>query len=294
MSSPDFSSLHSIFAQKTKKSAKWKSCDYELEHAASCFEISPDGSSFAVGDCEGHLVTLRLSEDGAFVATDETQRHGSRITDIAFNPTSDLLATCSNDNKIEISSFRSDSSTVGQRGARVSMNDRVRALTFMEDLGNRSSIIFSGVGREICITDCCSASTFRTLKGHTGLVTAFCTWGGCLFASSSMDKTIRIWDMRVGDAVRVFDPLLKPAAIGSSSFHVDGNGRVLVRGDSDGTLRAFDMGSTKEICAKRVFDKSVLCTRIANSRRFLVTSDEKWSVYTFYLLIRLLLFETHK
>uniref|UniRef100_F1L3Y2 WD repeat-containing protein 47 n=1 Tax=Ascaris suum TaxID=6253 RepID=F1L3Y2_ASCSU len=274
MSSPDLSLLHSIFTQ-SKKATKWTSVDFQLDHAASCFEISPDGSSFVVGDCEGRIITLQLSEEEAFVKTDEITRHESRITDIAFNPTSDLLATCSNENKIEISSFRSELSTIGERGIRVSMNDRVRALTFMEDLANRSNIIFSGVGRQICITDCCSATTFRILKGHTGLVTAFCTWGGCMFASSSMDKTIRIWDMRVGDAVRVFDPLLKPAAIGSTSFHVDGNGRILVRGDGDGIMRAYDTSSTKQICAKRIFDKSILCVRIANSKRFMVISDEK-------------------
>lgn len=50
----------------------------------------------------------------------------------------------------------------------MSMNEPVRALTFMEDLANHSNILFSGTGRQICITDCSSGTTFRVLKGHKG------------------------------------------------------------------------------------------------------------------------------
>lgn len=50
----------------------------------------------------------------------------------------------------------------------MSMNEPVRALTFMEDLANHSNILFSGTGRQICITDCSSGTTFRILKGHKG------------------------------------------------------------------------------------------------------------------------------
>lgn len=47
------------------------------------------------------------------MVSDSCERHQSRITDIAFNPTADLIATCSNENKIELSSFRADLSKSG-------------------------------------------------------------------------------------------------------------------------------------------------------------------------------------
>jgi hypothetical protein len=47
----------------------------------------------------------------------------------------------------------------------------VRDLVFMEDMGNRTSLLISG-GAGNChihLTDCVSGQTFRSLTGHTGL-----------------------------------------------------------------------------------------------------------------------------
>ncbi|VDN34896.1 unnamed protein product [Gongylonema pulchrum] len=107
----------------------------------------------------------------------------------------------------------------------------------------------------------------------SGTITSFCACGGCLLASSSTDKTIRIWDMRVNEAVKVFDPLLKPSA--SGAFHVDGSGRILVRGDASGMVHAFDTSSAKKIISKRTTAGPVLCLRIGNSKRFMIVADEQ-------------------
>ncbi|VDN00730.1 unnamed protein product [Thelazia callipaeda] len=244
---------------------------YCLGQKASCLEISPDGSTFLVGQDNGQLISLHMLNE-TLIVSNACERHQSKITDIAFNPTADLIATCSNENKIELSSFKVDISKPGNRKMSMSMNDSVRALTFMEDLANHSNILFSGVGCQICITDCSSGTTFRVLRGHRGVITSFCTWGGCMFASSSADRTIRLWDMRVSEAVRVFDPLRKPIA--TCVFHVDGTGRILIRGDAGGVIHIFDTSSMKKITTKRFSSQPISCLRLAHTQRLLAVADK--------------------
>ncbi|EJD74768.1 hypothetical protein LOAG_17961 [Loa loa] len=58
--STDFNVVGTLFSQTPTKQ-KWKNTKYCLNQRASCFDISPDGSSFLIGEVNGQLVTLCIS-----------------------------------------------------------------------------------------------------------------------------------------------------------------------------------------------------------------------------------------
>lgn len=54
-----------------------------------------------------------FSKNSDFEETDRQQRHNSRIVDIAFNPTADLIATCSNEANVYITSYKAGTAKIG-------------------------------------------------------------------------------------------------------------------------------------------------------------------------------------
>lgn len=56
---------------------------------------------------------------------------------------------------------------------------------------------------------------------------------------------------------------------------MDGNGRILIRGDGSGEAHVYDTSSTKKIITKRISTLPISCLRIANSQRFMAVADEK-------------------
>lgn len=273
MGDVDYSKFNALFRLK-KSTGKWRSKNYKTNGTPCCFEVSPDGLSLAIGTVESEVNVIRLNENNEFEQTDRQQRHRSKITEIAFNPTANLIATCSNEATISITSYEAESSKIGSRSMNLKMKDTVRAVQFIEDLSSRSNLLISGVGRQVCITDCSYGTTFKNFSGHTGAVTGLCMWGGCMFASSSTDKTIRIWDMRVDEAVNVFGPLSNPAAVGSTTFQVDSSGRLLFRGDKLGVIHIIDITSNKKVTNKRVLNGPITYLRMSRSKRFLLAADQ--------------------
>ena len=80
----------------------------------------------------------------------------------------------------------------------------------------------------------------ETLRGHTNIVLAVCySPHGGILASSSVDQTIRLWDMETAECVHILRG--HAGAIWSVNFSPDGN--VLASGSVDETIRFWDVHS---------------------------------------------------
>ncbi|QEL15913.1 WD40 domain-containing protein [Limnoglobus roseus] len=86
-------------------------------------------------------------------------------------------------------------------------------------------------------------STVMRFPGHTERVTAVAaTRDGKLFATTSEDRSVRIWDAANGKSIRHFQGLLS----GGSAIAIRPDGKQLAVGTEEGTIRLWDLSATDE------------------------------------------------
>jgi WD40 repeat protein/tetratricopeptide (TPR) repeat protein len=110
----------------------------------------------------------------------------------------------------------------------------------------------------------------RSFAGHKGLVHAMDVAPDgrtAVTASSTVDKTVRVWDLRTGGELRV---MAMPAGVGCVAISPDG--RTVACGAEDGVVTVLDLGTAKPpLAVFRGHGGAVDCVAFSRDGRFVLS-----------------------
>ncbi|XP_055630952.1 WD repeat-containing protein 47 isoform X3 [Toxorhynchites rutilus septentrionalis] len=265
--------------------------------AVRCAEFHPNGRIYAVGSnsktfriCEYPPLSeiSKRCESGASwedhstyqptVLFKRTKHHKGSIYCMAWSPVGDLIATGSNDKTVKLMRFNESQKQLEGQEIELTMHDgTVRDLCFLEDSSNKSSLLISGGAGDckIYVTDCETSTPFQALSGHGGHVLSLYNWGGVMFVSGSMDKTVRFWDLRTRGCVNMVTPATSPGSRQGSpvaAVCVDPSGRLLVSGHEDSSCVLYDIRGNRPIQCFKPHSSDVRSIRFSPSAYYLLTA----------------------
>eukprot|EP01135_Chromosphaera_perkinsii_P001150 Nk52_evm7s159 gene=Nk52_evmTU7s159 len=196
---------------------------------------------FAVGSNSRTLRICSLDFDVGHVDSrivveyQKNNHHKGSIYSTAWNSTGEVLATGSNDKLIKV--LRVDPGNVKEhmgsgKGTELILSGHdgtVRELGFSCNSSMQELLISGGAG------DCCLRAfdydkgvCISKLKGHSEAILSFAVKGNVVVSASS-DRTVRVWDLRTKDFVRV----MKYEENGASSVCIDEDLSMIAVGNED-------------------------------------------------------------
>lgn len=170
--------------------------------------------------------------------------HTQVVYDLDFHPTRTILASSSGDNTIKLFEY---------------LSSQKKAVKVFQDSHSVRSIKFHPSGRYIlagtdhpllrlydCETKQCFVSTNGTQDGHSLPVNyVSISYDGSLFASCSEDGTVKIWDGKNIQCVRIINDAHSSLEVSSVQFSL--NGKYLLTGGRDCTARVWDVGTGNQV-----------------------------------------------
>ncbi|KAG0741659.1 hypothetical protein G6F57_009320 [Rhizopus arrhizus] len=223
--------------------------NYFTQHKGSCriASFSYDGRFAATGSNDASLKLLdvskmqnRTGDSGDKPVVRTLYDHADAVNDLSFHPNGIVLASCSNDQSIKLF----DLSKSGVK----------RAFRYLQDASPVNSISFHPSGDFLLAGTKDSAVRVydvRTLQCYTNSSAANVHQGsisqirysktGKIFATSSLDGSVRIWDSVSSQCIKAFENAHSGAAV--SSVRISKNEKYVLTAGLDSTMRLWEISS---------------------------------------------------
>ncbi|KAI8340147.1 WD40-repeat-containing domain protein [Chlamydoabsidia padenii] len=148
------------------------------------------------------------------------------------------------------------------------------------DWSRHTNFVASGsIDNNIKIWDGLSGELLWTLTGHTlGVISVSFSSDGKRLVSSSIDSTLRVWNMEdEGACIQKID--VQPVEAWSARFHPDG--RMVATGSYDGHINVYDIESGEKVTSLTTKNSFIMCTVYSHDGKYLAGGAQDGSIYVF-------------
>ncbi|MFF9863298.1 nSTAND1 domain-containing NTPase [Streptomyces tendae] len=205
--------------------------------SSTLMAFSPDGTVFATGGDE--FSSVQLWDARTHKRLGALDGLTGMVSDLAFNPDGDLLATASWDGELRLWNVQDRSLTATLAGH----TDAAQSVAFTPDGRTLAS---SGRDATARLWDVRTHRSLGTLSGHTGAVwSAVVSPDGQTLATAGDDRTIRLWNIETRQQLALLTG--HTGVLRSAVFAPDGD--TLATSSDDETIRLWDTNAFNDLAA---------------------------------------------